>query len=354
DALTKAVLGEGDFTAVASYRARPGAETINDDCGRLRLTTAHTAYLRIAEGCGQRCTFCTIPAIRGPFRSKLPEQVLAEAEELIADGAVELNVIAQDPTSYGTDIGYAAGLAGLLRALDGLAGVRWIRLMYAYPSGVSEAVIDALAKCRHVVKYLDLPLQHIADPVLAGMRRQITSEQTHRLLASLRQKVPGLVLRTTFIVGFPGETEGDFGQLLELVRAFRFDALGVFEYSNEQGTPAAKMDGQVPAETRAARREQLMLAQQEIVFAANAAQVGRPIEVLVDGITADGHCFGRHAGQAPEVDGVCYLTESREPGRVIRATVTGWEGYDLIVRPDNVQAGRPGKRHTKRRTERKR
>jgi len=354
DDLARAVTGGGAFTAVIGYRQRQrrqgGRDAVGDDRGRLRLTPRHTAYLRIGEGCGQGCSFCTIPAITGPFRSKPVEWVLAEARELIADGAVELNIIGQDTTSYGPDIGYAAGLAGLLRELDALPSVRWVRLMYAYPSTMTDAIIDALAECPRVVKYVDLPLQHISEPILAAMRRRITRADTEALLARLRSRVAGVAIRTTFIVGFPGESEADFAELLAFVKAFRFDAAGVFEYSKEAGTPAAALAGQVPAATAAERREALMLAQQAIALAANAASVGEAVEVLVDGVDSRGRCVGRHAGQAPEVDGVCYLTDPRPAGTMVRAEIVGSEDYDLIVRPAGKapSPSRPRRRRRRR------
>ena len=336
--LATAVLGDGggkSFLAVQSYaqRVRAGGAAVATDTGRLRLTPRHTAYLRIGEGCSQGCTFCTIPAITGPFRSKPPRQVLDEAAELAADGAVELNIIGQDTTSYGRDIGYRGGLGRLLRELDKAAAARWTRLMYAYPTGVDDGLIDALAECPHVVKYLDIPLQHIADPILKSMRRKITRRATEALLEKLRRKVPAVALRTTFIVGFPGETDKDFEQLVAFVRAFQFDALGVFEYSKEPATPAARLGGAVPASVASRRREQLMLVQQEIAFAANAAAVGKRLRVLVDGQDAAGRCIGRHAGQAPDVDSMCYLTAKRASGSMVDAEVVGWQDYDLVVRP---------------------
>jgi ribosomal protein S12 methylthiotransferase len=347
--LARAVLGSeaeggGTFTAVQSYAQRlgGGAAAVGEDTGRLRLTPRHTAYLRVGEGCSQGCTFCTIPAITGPFRSKGPHQVLAEAAELVADGAIELNIIGQDTTSYGRDIGFRPGLGGLLRLLDKLEGVQWIRLMYAYPTGVDDRLIEALAESPRVVKYLDIPLQHIADPILSAMRRKITQRKTEALLEKLRRRVSGLHLRTTFIVGFPGETREHFRQLLDFVQAFKFDAVGVFEYSSERGTPAARLSGRVGSAAARRRREQLMLAQQEVAFAANAAAVGKPLRVLVDGQDARGRCVGRHAGQAPDVDSICYLTAQRAAGKILDAQVVGWQDYDLVVRPSR----KPGPKRT--------
>jgi ribosomal protein S12 methylthiotransferase len=315
---------------------RDPRSAILSDSGRFRLTPCHTAYLRISEGCSRRCTFCTIGAIRGPFRSKPPQAVLAEARELIADGAVELNIIGQDTTSYGTDFRGAhgrsgPGLDGLLRDLDKLDGVRWIRLMYAYPRGFTEPLIDAVAQCPRVVKYVDLPLQHINDTVLRRMGRGVTRKGTEKLLERLRRRIPRLVLRTTFIVGFPGESESQFAELLAFARDFRFDALGVFEYSAEEGTPAARLRGAVPAAVKAQRAAAIMLAQRRIAFAANRRKVGRPIEVLVDGVGAAGRCVGRHYGQAPDIDSVCILRRPRPQGSFVSAGVAGSEQYDLIV-----------------------
>ncbi len=353
--LARAAAGDKQFTAVDTFAERrrdcaTPVTLVGDDRGRLRLTPPHTAYLRISEGCGQGCTFCTIPAITGPFRSKPAELVLDEARELIADGATELNIIGQDTTSYGRDLGCDAGLAGLLRQLNALDGARWIRLMYAYPTMLADEIIAAIAECDHVLKYIDLPLQHVADKVLAGMRRRITRAETEALLRRLRQAMPDLALRTTFIVGFPGEGEAEFNELLEFVEAFRFDAMGVFEYSKEPDTPAAKLADAVPGDVARARQEKLMLAQQAIAFAAAADRTGQEMEVLVDGIDPHGRCVGRHAGQAPEVDSICYLTEPRPAGKMTTAKVVDADEYDLIVKPSDARRrGKRKRRASKRR-----
>jgi len=329
DAVVEAVTGrERPFVRLGG----PGGPC-PDDRGRFRLTARHTAYLRLAEGCSAGCSFCTIPAIRGPLRSKPMDLVLAEAAELVADGAVELNLIAQDTTAYGADLEDGADLAGLLRRLNELDGLRWVRLMYAHPSSLSWAVIDALADCGRVVKYLDLPIQHISEKVLAGMRRGYGRRRVEELLSALRARVPGIALRTTFIVGFPGEGRGEFKELCQFVRRQRFDAVGVFTYWPEPGTAAARMPGQVAPATRRKRRGRLMRLQQEIAFAANARRMGSELEVLVDGVDPAGRCVGRHAGQAPEVDGACILTAPVEAGRIVRVRVVDWEGYDLVVQP---------------------
>ena len=319
-------------TGVSRSQVNPCRGRIGSDAGRFRLTPRHIAYLRVSEGCSQGCTFCTIPAIRGPFRSKLAFDVLAEAAELIADGAVELNVIGQDTTSYGSDSG-EIDLAGLLRQLDSLDGAAWIRLMYTYPRRFTDDLVAVIDQCAHVVPYVDMPLQHIADSVLRRMGRKVARGRIEELLDKLRDA--GVAIRTTFIVGFPGETEDEFEQLLTFVKEFEFDAMGVFAYSPEPGTPAADMGDQVSDEIKARRIEMLMGAQQEIVFAANVDAVGQFVDVLVDGIDAQGRCVGRHAGQAPEIDSLCILTEHRPAGEMLTVEVAGSEGYDLIVQPQS-------------------
>jgi len=304
------------------------------DTARLRLTPRHYAYLRISEGCDQQCTFCTIPAIRGPMHCKPPEIVLAEARELIGDGVAELNLIGQDTTSYGQDIGYEPGLAGLLRELNKLDGVHWIRLLYAYPSVFTDAMIDAIAECERVVKYVDLPLQHINDRILHMMRRRVTRAETERLIAKLRTRIPGVAIRTTFMTGFPGETEAEFEELLSFVRSARFSAVGVFPYSYEPDTPAGRMEGHVPEEAKQARADALMEAQQEIAFSTAMRQLGRRFEVLIDEPAGKGKYIGRHAGQAPEVDAVTYVrADLLHAGMFVRVLCEGSHGYDLIACP---------------------
>ena len=302
------------------------------DQGRLRLTPRHYAYVRLSEGCDQKCTFCTIPRIRGPMRCKTPDTLVAECRELTADGARELILIGQDTTSYGRDIGYEPGLAGLLRTLDVACDeARWLRLMYVYPSIFTEAMIDAIAASARVVKYIDIPLQHINDRMLKAMGRRVTRRQTEDLLAQLRRRIPGVTIRTTFIVGFPGETEAEFAELLAFVRGFGFDAVGAFMYSLEPETPAGRMKDQIADAVKQERHERLMLAQQEIAFASARRRVGAQFEVTVDACATDG-CVARHAGQAPEVDAVCRLpNEHFEPGECLPVRVVGAQDYDLVV-----------------------
>jgi len=307
-----------------------------DDRARLRLTPRHYAYLRISEGCNQGCTFCTIPSIRGPMRSKPLEQILAEARELAADGAVELNLIGQDTTSYGSDIGYAEGLSGLLRTLDRqLKDVHWLRLMYAYPSCFTDEMIRTIAGCGRVVKYIDMPLQHIADGALNRMRRRVTRKQIETLLDKLRRWVPGIAIRTTFIAGSPGETEAEHEELVKFVRDFGFDMMGVFPYSREAGTPMGRMDDQVAEEVKRQRVEELMLAQQEVAFAKARKMVGQTIEVLVDrpaGRDVEDGFVSRSTAQAPDIDSVTFVHgPDLHPGQLLNVKVTDYQNYDLVA-----------------------
>ncbi|HRX87595.1 MAG TPA: 30S ribosomal protein S12 methylthiotransferase RimO [Phycisphaerae bacterium] len=311
---------------------------VNIDTARLRITPQHWAYLRISEGCDQKCTFCTIPSIRGPMHCKPPSVILAEARELIADGAVELSLIGQDTSSYGLDFDYEPGLAGLLRELNALDGLAWIRLMYVYPSVFSDAMIDAIAECDKIVKYVDIPLQHINDRVLKAMHRRVTRAETIDLLERIRRRIPDVNLRTTLITGFPGETEAEHQELLEFLRDYRFDALGVFPYSLEPDTPAGRMQNQLDAETKLRRREELMLTQQEIAFAKADATRGKTFEVLVDTHAGkDGLQVARHAGQAPEVDSITVLSGARAAaGSFVRVRCTGRQDYDLLAEPASI------------------
>lgn len=307
------------------------------DTARLRLTPRHYAYLRVSEGCNQKCTFCTIPSIRGPMHSKPPEAIVAEARELISDGVVELNLIGQDTTSYGQDIAYAAGLAGLLRELNALDGAKWVRLLYAYPSVFTDEMIDAIAAGEKLVKYIDIPLQHINDRVLKAMHRRVTRAQTEDLLGRLRDRIPGVTIRTTFISGFPGETQAEFEELLNFVRDFRFAAVGVFPYSLEPDTPAGRMKDQLPADVKEARANTIMEAQQQVAFELAAERKGTFFDVLIDAPAGKGRFVGRHAGQAPEVDAVTHvLGKGLKPGDLVRVLCEGSQEYDLIARPSDA------------------
>ena len=328
------------------------------DAGRFRLTPRHWAYLRVSEGCNQRCAFCTIPSIRGKMRSKPIERIEEEAHALLRDGAFELNLIGQDTTSFGMDIGYAPGLVGMLESLDRVAsshGGAWIRLMYAYPSNFTDDMIDALARLDSIVKYIDMPLQHASDRMLTAMRRNVSAAHQRDLVERLRERIPGLALRTTFITGFPGETEDDHQELLELIEEAQFDAMGVFQYSREEGTPAGTMDLDpelhVPEEVKARRESELMELQQRIAFenCAYVAEQRCQFDVLIDGPAAGKSAarattgvssggtlhVGRAYHQAPQIDGLTYV-QSKEPlapGELVRCTVVSSDGYDLIAQP---------------------
>jgi ribosomal protein S12 methylthiotransferase len=304
------------------------------DRARLRLTPRHYAYLRVGEGCDQKCTFCMIPSIRGPLHSKPVAEVIAEACELTEDGAVELNVIGQDTTAYGLDIGYESGLAGLLRKLDAISGVEWIRILYAYPSGFTDELIEAISECDRVAKYIDLPLQHINDGVLKVMHRRVTRKETETLLTKLRLQIPGVSIRTSFIAGFPGETDQAFEELLQFVRDFSFDAVGVFPFSCEPETPASRIREQIPEEEIEARVDALMRTQQQIAFAKAAARVGHRLRVLIDDCDRDGVYPARHQGQAPEVDSIVLVEGGDyEPGDFVSVRCVRSRGYDLVARP---------------------
>jgi len=324
-----------------------------DDASRLRLTPRHYAYLRISEGCNQGCAFCTIPSIRGRMRSKPVDRIVSEATELLNDGAFELSLIGQDTTSFGEDIGYGPGLSGMLTELNKLAGQfggAWLRLMYAYPSCFTDEMIDTIADLPHVLPYIDMPLQHINDTVLDNMRRKTSRKLIETLLEKLRTRIPGMTIRTTFISGYPGETDAQHQELVDFVRAFGFDNMGVFPYSREPGTKAGaaydRGEG-VPDDVIQARIDELMGVQQRVVFDRNErlAEEGAVFEVLIDDDYAEVEYEGlrqpmtRYTGrtyqQAPDIDATTYVDSKQDfaPGEVVRCRVMDCEGYDLIARP---------------------
>ncbi len=305
---------------------------ISDDRTRLLITPPHWTYLRISEGCNHNCSFCTIPAIRGPFRSKPKELIIAEAEELVSAGAVELNVIAQDTTNYGRDLKIKNGLSELAKKLEEIASLAWIRLMYLYPAAITGQLIETVAESKKIVHYLDIPIQHINGKILKDMHRPDTKEQIFSLIETLRKKIPDAVLRTTLIVGFPGETDRQFDELLDFVKWAEFDALGAFRYYPESGTAAAEMPSQVPDEVKKQRLEELMLTQQEIAFDKNKSRIGDELACLVDSVDDEGSGEGRFYGQAPDIDSLCVIkSRSAKPGRFINTKVVDTKGYDLVV-----------------------
>jgi ribosomal protein S12 methylthiotransferase len=310
----------------------PEAEKVSDDRGRLLINPRHWAYLRISEGCSRNCSFCTIPAIRGKFRSKPQELVLSEARELVGNGAVELNIIAQDSASYGKDLGVKYGLINLIKQFEKIENLKWIRLMYLYPSSIDERLIEVIADSEKVVNYIDMPIQHINDDILKNMHRNDTKEAIIKLIENLRGKIPDVVLRTTLITGFPGETEQQFSELLEFVQWAKFDALGCFPFYAEDGTKAPKMAPQVSEQIKLKRLEQVMLAQQQIAFAENKARRGKQLRCLIDSIDNKHTGVGRFFGQAPHIDSVCYIENcSAEPGRFVETKVIDSRDYDLVV-----------------------
>jgi ribosomal protein S12 methylthiotransferase len=313
---------------------------------RVNSLPSHTAYLKIAEGCDNACAFCIIPKLRGPQRSRPVADVVAEAEALAAQGTLELSLVAQDLTAYGHDLPGRPRLHALLAELAKVDGVRWLRLHYAYPRDVPDALVRVIADEPKIVKYLDMPLQHSSDRLLRTMKRGRDSAFLRELLAKLRARVPGIALRTSLIVGLPGETEADFEDLLSFVEEQRFERLGVFEFSPEAGTPAAEMRKQVPAELRRARFDRVMALQQGISRAHQRAMIGRRVEVLVEGRAEETEHLlaGRHAQQAPEIDGITYVNDGvAYPGEIVTVEVTDASDYDLVgkvVARDATQAAR--------------
>ncbi len=305
---------------------------------RLRATaTPWTAYLKISEGCDHTCTFCAIPGIRGKHRSKPIERLVQEARQLAASGARELNLVAQDTTAYGMDLYGRLALPELLRALAGVEGVRWLRLLYCYPTMVRQPLIDALRELPQVIPYIDMPLQHGDDLMLKAMKRGGSVEQYKRIFGKMRDALPDLALRTTFLVGFPGETDAQFENLLDFVREMRFDRVGVFTYSAEEDTPAFDLPDTVPPKVMRARRDALMAAQQPLSLANNQKWLGRTLDVLVESQRIeDGRtdAVSRSFRDAPEIDGTVIVRGcDAAPGTFLRARVVEAEPYDLYAVP---------------------
>jgi ribosomal protein S12 methylthiotransferase len=301
---------------------------------RLSAGPTHSAYVKIAEGCDRPCAFCIIPKLRGAQRSRTIESCVAEVGTLAAAGAREINLIAQDLTRYGTDLPDQPTLAALLRRVARVPGIRWVRLHYTYPTAFTDELIEVVASEPTVAKYIDVPLQHIDDSVLKRMRRGHTSRQTYELVDRLRAGIPGVVLRTTFITGHPGETDEAFGRLRDFVREARFDHVGVFTYCREDGTVSAMLPGRVADDVSEARRDELMSVQREISRDKLAAMVGSDIEVLVEDVSDESDYLlqGRWAGQAPEIDGCVYLADGgAERGSFVTARVTDHADYDLAA-----------------------
>jgi ribosomal protein S12 methylthiotransferase len=320
---------------------RPAPARALDDSGRMRVTPRHMAYLKISEGCDRTCTFCAIPRMRGKHATKPIEEVVREARELAADGVKELVIVAQDTTYYGLDLYGEPRLVELLGALERVEGIEWIRLMYLYPIHFTDRLVDTIAGSGKILPYLDMPLQHASDAVLKRMQRRVNRAATEELLGKLRARIPDLVLRTTFIAGFPGETDAQFAETVDFVRRWRFERVGVFTYSLEPDTPAARLDGHLPEEVKVARREELMRVQQGIAHDHARRQVGRTLDVIVDRRSAERPdvWIARTKGDAPDIDCVTWLTapgsETGRPltGRILPVEVVAAAGYDLAAVP---------------------
>jgi ribosomal protein S12 methylthiotransferase len=349
-AIVNAVLGDqrtGGAVPVRLFRKDGGVATppplpeylYDADTPRTQVTPRHYAYIKIAEGCDYACAFCIIPTLRGHYRSRAPESIVAEARRLAGQGVRELLLVSQDTSFYGVDRGERGALAGLLRELNRVDGLEWIRLLYLYPTTISDDVLAAVAECEHVCKYIDLPLQHASAAVLRRMKRPGTGASYRRLLDRIRRRIPGVALRTTFIVGFPGETEAEFRELKDFVSDIGFDHVGVFTYSHEEGTSAHARADDVPERVKARRRTTIMNLQRRLVARRQRRLVGARVRVLVDGPAPEhGLVFrGRLESQAPDIDSCVYLTDLDEgacrPGRFVEGTVVDARGYDLVVRP---------------------
>ncbi|HUW63798.1 MAG TPA: 30S ribosomal protein S12 methylthiotransferase RimO [Spirochaetia bacterium] len=308
--------------------------TYSADLPRLQATQAHTAYLKIAEGCSNRCSFCVIPDLRGPSRSRPLDELLREAAQLQAKGVRELILVAQDTTLYGQDLDGRTRLPELLRALDGLA-IPWIRLLYAHPARITPTLMETMAGARHVLRYLDMPLQHADTEVLRRMRRGITGDEQMTLVENLRKSLPGLVLRTTFLVGFPGESESAFQTLLDFMTRARFERAGVFAYSREEGTAACTMSPQVPGPVKTERLRRAMQLQKDISRQFNETMVGQTIKVLMESRDRHGRWTGRSVADAPGVDGQVFLQQgpAMVAGELVDVLVKRAGDYDLWGEP---------------------
>ncbi len=304
----------------------------SDDRARLLISSPHSTYLRISDGCNHKCTFCTIPQIRGPFRSKPMERIIQEARDLSGAGIKEINIIAQDTGYYGRDMKIKNGLAKVLNEIEEIDTFQWIRLLYLYPTGITDKLIKTIKNSDRIVNYLDMPIQHISDPILKKMKRPDTKEKITDLIKKLKEQIPSITLRTTVIVGFPGETDEQFEELLEFIKWAEFDALGAFEFYPEEGTKAAEMPDQVPEDIKKQRLEELMLAQQKIAFKKNENMIGNKLKCLIDDIDPNGVGIARYFGQAPEIDSICYIENcSSEIGEMANVQVTGYRDYDLVT-----------------------
>ncbi len=298
---------------------------------RILTTNSHTAYLRIAEGCNNFCTYCIIPKIRGKFRSRSKESILAEATSLVNQGVKEIILIAQDLTNYGEDLYGKNELHVLINEISNIKGLEWIRLLYCYPEEITDELIEVIANNPKVMKYLDLPIQHISNNILKMMARKTNKETIIGKINLLREKVPGITLRTSLIVGFPGETEEDFNELCRFLKNYKLDNVGVFTYSQEEGTAAAKLPNQVDEDVKNKRKEKLMNIQRGIVKDLNKLKIGNIYDTIIDGSTGE-YYIGRNYEMAPEIDGLIYITKGKvlKKGDIIKVKITNIMEYDLV------------------------
>jgi ribosomal protein S12 methylthiotransferase len=330
--------GQSLIPSPQSLQARP-TYIYDASTPRVMATPRHYAYVKIAEGCDYKCAFCIIPTLRGAYRSRPHESIVKEARALAARGVKELLLISQDTTFYGIDRQERGALARLLRALNEVDGLEWIRLLYLYPTTIDDETLAAMAECEKVCKYIDLPLQHASNDVLKRMKRPGTRQTYDRLLTKIRHRVPGVALRTTFIVGFPGETDRDLAELTGFISDHAFDHVGVFTYSHEDGTSAYQLDDDVPARAKAARRGEVMGLQKKLIQTRQRARIGGRARVLVDGPSSDHDLVlkARLATQAPDIDASVFLTDcdpsAFRPGDFTDVEIVDAQGYDLIARP---------------------
>jgi ribosomal protein S12 methylthiotransferase len=338
-------VGTGDYPKIAEIIAEKQGNSgqlryigdpdflYDESFPRLKSTPLYTAYLKIAEGCSNCCSYCVIPALRGSFRSRSLESLVKEASALVSSGVRELNIIAQDVTNYGKDLGGGETLEKLLGELVKIEGLAWIRLLYAYPDGITDSLIQLVKSEEKICKYLDIPLQHISDPILKKMKRRGGETEIRALIAKLRAEIPDLALRTSLIVGFPGETDEDFSKLLHFVEEAQFDRLGVFCYSQEEGTPAAEMPDQVSERVKRDRYKKVMKAQARVSFKRNRRLIDRHEQVLVEGYSDETDLLlkGRSSRQAPDIDGQVYITAGNAMvGDIVTLKITDSSDYDLI------------------------
>ena len=298
-------------TKISEIRPLP-MPTYDEFLNRVVTTGKNYAYLKIGEGCSNKCTYCAIPYIRGPFVSRKMEDILEEAEKLASEGRKEIIIIAQDTTKYGEDIYGKSRLAELLQEISKINGIEWIRFLYSYPEGITDELIDTVANNPKIAKYFDIPIQHISNAVLKRMNRKTSKEKIENLLEKIRNKIPNVTLRTSLIVGFPGETEEQFGELLEFVKKAKFDKLGTFMYSKEEGTPASRLPEQIHGNTKKARYNKIMKVQKQISLEKQENKIGKTYKVLVEDISFDGKYFvGRTMQDVPEEDGLVYIKDAQ-------------------------------------------